>query len=189
MLVAATTSESVMRKLALTWGVYPVLCNESKNTDEVIERSILPTMQKGYVKEGDLVVITAGVPVGVSGTTNLIKVHTVGKVILKGVGIGKRSIAGRVCVGKKPGDFKGKFREGDILVAYSTDDDMIEYMQKASAIIVEQGGRTSHAAIQGGKFGKPVLVGAKKAVSLLKDKEIVTVDVDGGLVYQGQARV
>ncbi|MGO0862024.1 pyruvate kinase alpha/beta domain-containing protein, partial [Clostridioides difficile] len=58
-------------KLALTWGVYPVKSSVAGNTDEVIEKAIEAARQADYIDNGELVVITAGVPVGVSGTTNL----------------------------------------------------------------------------------------------------------------------
>jgi len=188
-IIAATTSERVMRKLALVWGVYPVLSAKSESTDEIIDVSIHSAMLKGYVKEGDLIVITAGIPVGVSGSTNLIKVHTVGKVLLKGTGIGKKSASGTVCVGSNVEKLREKFKEGQILVCEYTDKDIVEFMEKASAIIVEQGGLTSHAAIVGLNLGKPTIVGAENATSLLKDGDIVTVDAVTGLVYEGEAKV
>lgn len=188
-IIAATTSERVMRKLALVWGVYPVLSAKSESTDEIIDVSIHSAMLKGYVKEGDLIVITAGIPVGVSGSTNLIKVHTVGKVLLKGTGIGKKSASGTVCVGSNVEKLRDKFKEGQILVCEYTDKDIVEFMEKASAIIVEQGGLTSHAAIVGLNLGKPTIVGAENATSLLKDGDIVTVDAVTGLVYEGEAKV
>ena len=125
-IIAATTSEKVMRKLSLVWGVYPVISAKSNNTDEVLDWSINSAVEKGYVNEGDLIVITAGIPVGVTGTTNLIKVHTVGKVLLKGVGIGKKSVSGRVCIGSNKEELEGKYE--DILVA-NLPIDMVEYME------------------------------------------------------------
>lgn len=188
-IIAATTSEKVMRKLSLVWGVYPVMSIRSRNTDEVIDMSINSAMEKGYVHEGDLIVITAGIPVGVTGTTNLIKVHTVGKVLLKGVGIGKKSVSGKVCIGSKKKELEGKFKDGDILVSQFTDRDMVEYMERASGIIVEQGGLTCHAAIVGLNLSKPTIVGAKDATEILKDGETVTVDAITGRVYKGEAKV
>lgn len=188
-IIAATTTPRIMRKLSLVWGVYPVLSVESDVTDEVIDRSIHSAMEKGYIKEGDLIIITAGIPVGVSGTTNLIKVHTVGKVLVKGTGIGKQSVAGKVCIGSSKDQLADKFEEGDILVSKFTDKDMVEFMKKASAIIVEQEGLTCHAAIVGLSLGKPTIVGATDATKILKEGEIVTVDAVTGLVYKGEARV
>ena len=76
-IVATTYNERVMRQLSLTWGVLPILCESGKNTDEVIASAIDAGKEKSYLNKGDLVVITAGVPVAKSGTTNLIKVETI----------------------------------------------------------------------------------------------------------------
>lgn len=188
-IIAATTTKRVMRKLSLVWGVHPVLSVKSDITDKVIDMSIHSAIKKGYIKEGDLIIITAGIPVGVSGTTNLIKVHTVGKVLLKGMGIGKNSVSGKVCIGSNSKELKDKFKKGDILVSIFTDKDMVDYMKDASAIIVEQGGLTSHSAIVGLNFGKPTIVGANEATKILIDGETVTVDTITGLIYKGEARV
>ncbi|RKD33412.1 pyruvate kinase [Thermohalobacter berrensis] len=188
-IVAATASEKVARRLALVWGVYPVITEQSGSTDEVIDISVKKALEKGLINNGDLVVITAGVPVGVSGTTNLIKVHIVGEVLIKGTGIGKKSAVGKVCVALNAKEVEEKFNEGDILVTTSTDKDMVKYMEKASAIITEKGGLTSHAAIVGLNLGKPTIVGAEGATEELKDGETVTVDSIRGLVYRGETKV
>jgi pyruvate kinase len=188
-IIAATTTESVMRRLSLVWGVYPVLSPYSNSTDDVIELSIQSTVDEGYVKEGDLVVVTAGIPVGTAGSTNLIKVHTIGKVLLKGTGIGKDSTLGRICIANNAEELKENFKDGDIIVSKDTDRDMVSYMERASAIITEHGGLTSHAAIVGLNLHKPTIVGADDATLILKDGDIVTVDSTTGRVYKGEARV
>jgi len=188
-IIAATQTEEVRRMLALEWGVYPILAKESKNTDEVIENSIKAAMDKGYVEEGDLVIITAGIPVGLTGTTNMIKVHTIGKILLTGVGIGKSSGTGRVCIVNDEMDLLNNFEDGDLIVTNATSKEMVSYMSRASAIIAEQGGLTSHSAIVGLNLNKPTIVGAKDATMILKANDIVTVDSSTGQVYKGQAKV
>lgn len=188
-IIAATTTESVMRRLSLVWGVYPVLSQYSNTTDDVVELSIQSTVEKGYVKEGDLIVITAGIPVGLAGSTNLIKVHTIGKVLVKGMGIGRDSALGRICIANNEEELEDKFEEGDIIVSKDTDKHMVKFIEKSSGIITEQGGLTSHAAIVGLNLHKPTIVGAKDATTILKDGELVTVDSTTGLVYKGEARV
>lgn len=188
-IIAATPTDSVMRKLSLVWGVYPVLASISTTTDEIIDYSIASAMDSGYVKEGDLVVITAGIPVGLSGSTNLIKVHTIGKVLLTGTGIGNRVGTGRVCIANTEEELLGKFEDNDIIVSSYTDRDMVKFMERASAFIIEQGGLTSHGAIVGLNLEKPTIVGAFNATNVLKDGDIVTVDSSTGQVYKGQARV
>lgn len=188
-IIATTFNRDVLRKLALTWGVYPIQSEICEGTDAVIDLSITSAMEKGFVKEGELVIITAGVPVGVGGTTNLIKVHTIGEILVKGQGIGKESITGKVVVGNTVEELESKFNDGDILISQSTDAEIINFVERAGAIVVEEGGLTSHAAIVGLHFKKSTIVGAKKATEILKDGQIITVDPISGLVYNGSARV
>ncbi len=188
-IIAATTKESVMRKMALEWGVYPVLAPESNSTDEVIELSISATMEAGYVEEGDLVVITAGIPVGLAGTTNMIKVHTIGKIITTGMGIGNKVGTGRIVIGNSEDELLSTFEDGDILVCKASHKDMVKFMERASAIIAEEGGLTSHAAIVGLNLNKATVVGVEDATTLFKDGDIVTVDSSTGQIYKGNAKV
>ncbi len=188
-IIAATTTEQTMRKLSLEWGVYPVMTPDSKTTDEVISNSIKAAMEAKYVEDGDLVILTAGVPVGVAGTTNLIKVETIGTILLRGTAIYQGGTMGRVCIVKNVGDLEEKFEDGDIIVSLGTDREMVSYMERAAAILTEEGGLTSHGAIVGLNLEKPTIVGVKDATSLLKDEEMITVDGNTGQVYKGQASI
>ena len=187
-IIATTNDEKVMRRLALTWGVYPVKAEVAGNTDEVIENSIETSKNAGYINNGELVVITAGVPVGISGTTNLIKVHVISEEIVKGIGIGSKTVEGKVRIVKGEEDCID-FNEGDILVTTMTDIEMNPYIEKCAAIITEEGGMTSHAAIVGISLNKPVIVSATNILESVKDGEIVTVDASRGVIYRGSTRV
>ncbi|MCT4507277.1 MAG: pyruvate kinase [Tepidibacter sp.] len=188
-IIAATNCEKAMRKLALSWGVYPLLTESATSTDEVIDNSINTAVESGYIKNGELVVITAGVPVGVTGTTNLIKVHVVSEIITKGIGIGRKVVSGKVCLVKNASDIKDNFDQGDIIVTTLTDIDMNEYIEKSSAIITQEGGITSHAAIVGLNLEKAVIVSAEDIMKLVKNEEIITVDTASGIIYKGNTRV
>lgn len=188
-IIAVTPNARTMRRLQLTWGVYPLLGQRTKNTDDMIETAVNCGLQAGLLKEGDLTVITAGVPVGVPGTTNLIKVHVVGAVLIRGVGIGSQGATGRVCLARTLKDAAAKFRDGDILVSDSTDAEFMPFMRRAAAIVVEEGGLTSHAAIVGLNLGLPVIVGAEGALEILTQGMVATVDPMRGLIYKGEARV
>lgn len=188
-IIASTPYEKVMRKLSLTWGVYPVKSKNVETTDDIINVSVQSIMEKGYLKQGDLIVITAGVPVGEAGSTNLIKVHTIGQPVLKATGIGGKTATGTARVALNLEELKSTFKSGDILVAINTDRDIMEYIEKASGIIVEEGGVTSHAAIVGLSLGIPVIVGAKDATKEIKNGETITIDSDGGLIYRGKAQI
>lgn len=187
--IAATTSEKVRRKLALFWGVESVKVRDGKSTDEVFDLAIAASQQAGYIHKGDLVVITAGVPVGVAGATNLMKVHLVGEVLIKGTGVGGGTVTGRVCVAKSAEEAQAKFRAGDILVTNATDKDLMSFIEEASAVVVEEGGYTSHAAIVGLSLKKPTVVGADNATLMLATGDDVTVDATKGIVYAGKTRL
>ncbi|MGL5692470.1 MAG: pyruvate kinase [Peptostreptococcaceae bacterium] len=186
--VAATADDKVMRQLNLSWGVYPVKSSIASNTDEVIEKSINAAQDAKYINDGELVVITAGVPVGVSGTTNLIKVHVMSEEIVQGIGVGNKIVEGKVRILKSGEDCKD-FNEGDILVTTMTDIDMNPYIEKAAAIVTEDGGMTSHASIVGLNLNKAVVVSASNILGSVKDGEVITVDSSRGAIYRGSTRV
>jgi pyruvate kinase len=187
--LGVTPHESTMRKLLLVWGVVPTLVAPSRGTDEMIEQAVGAGLAKGLIKQGDLVVITAGVPMGIPGTTNLIKVQTVGDVLVRGTGIGSRPATGRACVAKTAKDAAAKFRGGDILVVQGTDSDFITFIRDSAGVICEEGGLTCHAAIAALQYRIPAVVGAEGATSILKDGQVVTIDAARGLVYRGPASV
>ncbi len=187
-ILAATPDEKTCRTLNLCFGVYPMIVDTTDSTDELIEMSVNKAVESGFVCSGDLVVITAGVPVGVTGSTNLIKVHIVGEILAKGMGIGDRAYVGKVCIIKNFKEDVDKFEEGDILVAETTDIETVGIMGKASAIVVEEGGLTSHAAIVGLEMGVPVIVGVSNILEKFRDGQIVTVDAKTGVIYNGKSR-
>lgn len=188
-IIAVTPKETTLRKLLLVWGVQPIVAPEAEGTDAMIEQSITTALNNGLIKNGDLVVITAGVPVGIPGTTNLLKVEVVGQILAQGIGIGRGSITGNVQVAKTAEQAKTEVQEGEILVVNSTDADYVPAMEKAAAIITEEGGLTSHAAIVGLNLGKPVVVGVEKATEKLTTGSMVTLDVVRGLIYRGKTKV
>lgn len=188
-IVAATTTERVARQLSVVWGVYPVVIQEAKETDELIERAIFGAINGKYVNEGDLTVVTAGIPLGISGNSNLIKVHVIGDIITSGTGIGTKSVAGKVCLASTKKELEEKFEEGDIIVAKFTDSDITEFIEKASALVTEEAGLTSHTAISAVHFGIPAVVGAFNIRNLVKNGEIITVDPIGGVIYKGETKV
>jgi len=188
-IIAVTTKEVTARRLNLLWGVYPVLGETISTTDEMTEEAVKRSLQAGLIKNGDLVVITAGVPVGVPGTTNLIKVHVVGDVLARGTGIGALNAEGRVCIAKNAAEAQAKLRDGDILVTTATERDYMDVLPKAGGIVAEEGGLTSHAAIVGLNLNKATIIGVAGATEILKDGQLVTLEGTRGLIYQGHAQV
>ncbi|ALC82001.1 MULTISPECIES: pyruvate kinase [Bacillus] len=188
-IVAVTTSPSVSRKLALVFGVVATSGGKCSTTDEMIEGAVQESINSGVVNHGDLIVITAGVPVGEAGSTNLMKVYIVGDIIAKGQGIGRKSAYGNVVVANNAKEANEKMTSGSVLVTRSTDRDMMEALEKASALITEEGGLTSHAAVVGLSLGIPVIVGLENATSIFNDDDEITVDSTQGAVYKGRTSI
>lgn len=188
-IIASCTNEKVRRKINLVWGVFSLFTEEATSTDQIFNSSVEQAKANGYIKPGDLIVFTAGVPVGVAGATNLMKVELVGENIIKGTGLGKELVKGRACIVKSAEDCKAKFKEGDILVTQATDRDMMDYIEKASGLVVEEGGYTSHAAIVALNLKLPAIIGARSVTECIKDGESLTLDAEKGILYVGATRV
>ncbi|WP_027628788.1 pyruvate kinase [Ruminiclostridium cellobioparum] len=183
-IIATTVNPKVQRQLSLSWGVLPYLVPVANTTDEMFDMGIEKALESGLVKNGELAVITAGVPAGISGTTNTLKVHIVGKVLVQGTGIGDASVTGELCVAQTAGEALDKFEDGNILVAPFTNNEMLPVIKRASAIIVEEGGLACHTATVGLALDLPVIVGAENATRILKTGSVVTVDAERGLVLR-----
>jgi pyruvate kinase len=188
-IIAVTPEEQVLRRLQLVWGVIPVKGVSATTTDEMFEIAVKGALDTGLVRLGDTIIITAGVPVGRSGTTNLIKIHNVGELIAKGQGIGSQSATGKVVIANTPEEAIRKMTRGAILVAPSTDKEYMPAFEKAAAVITECGGITCHAAVVGLNLGIPVIVGVNGAIKLLNDGTEVTLYAEHGVIYSGQAKV
>ncbi|WP_366922710.1 pyruvate kinase [Metallumcola ferriviriculae] len=188
-IIAASPHSDVLRKLSLVWGVTGQEVPASDGTDDMINGAVTAALGKNLIQCGDMVVITAGLPVGVSGTTNLLKVHIVGEIIAQGTGIGETVITGTVKIAASEEQAMADVKEGDILVAVGTYGDLVPAMKKAAAVITEEGGLTSHAAIVGLSLQLPVVVGVEQATTLLQNGDTITVDGRQGIIYRGLTKV
>lgn len=188
-IIGATPFKKVVRKLALVWGVYGLEVEERENTDDMFSEAVSKALAKQLICGGDLVVITAGVPVNVPGTTNLIKVHVAGEVALKGTGVGRKVSAGKAYIVKDIELALQEVQEGDILIVGAVSKELMPIISKAAALITEEGGLTSSGAIVAINIGIPAVVGAKNALEQFETGEIITVDAQRGLIYRGRAHV
>ena len=191
-IIACVMNEQVQRQLSLSWGITTLLMGPAKSTDELIEMSTALAQKNGYLHNGELAVVTAGVPVGVSGTTNMIKIHMVGNCLSTGVGVGREnadltSASGKACVCRTLDEVRAKFKPGMVLVVPSTTNEMLEYVRDAAALVVEEAGLNSHAAIAGKALLKPTIVGALGACSHIRDGLDIAVDCAHGSVQRLQA--
>ena len=191
-IIACVMREQVQRQLSLSWGITPLMMSLAHSTDELIEMSTALAKENGYLHNGELAVVTAGVPVGVSGTTNMIKIHMVGNCLATGVGVGPENAevsnaTGKACVCRTLDEVHAKFKPGMVLVVPSTSNEMLNYVRDAAALVVEEPGLNSHAAIAGKALLKPTVVGAVGATSHIRDGLMIAVDCAHGSVQRLQA--
>jgi pyruvate kinase len=189
-IAGVTVERRTWRELALVWGVVPVLTGKTHEDErEMVESGLLATLAEGLASEGDIVVVTSGIPTGIAGTTDMVKVHTVGRIVVKGISLVRKEAFGPVVKGLTAAEARSKMKPGAVLVARQTDRDFVDVIRMASAIICEEGGLTSHAAILALEMGIPCVVSAADAMRLLEDGMLITVDGSRGLVYHGKVRV
>ena len=186
-IVGCTTEKHVWRQLALSWGTVPLMIAEESNTDDLFEHAVDAAVQNGLVHDGELVVLTAGVPLGISGTTNMLKVHLVGDVLVSGTVVNELSTCGPLCVCKTEEEALQKFRRGDILVLPKTTNATMPLIRQASGIVTEMDGVNSHAAIAAMALDKPAIVGAAHATDLLRSGTTVKLDGVRGAIFSVSA--
>lgn len=188
-IIAVTPNETTARHMTLVWGVLPVVKKGKQTTDELLNNAVSTAVNTGLVDNGDLIIITAGVPTGETGTTNLMKIHLVGDELAKGQGIGHHSTVGKAVVANTADDLKGKDLSESIVVTQSTDADMVPYLENAKGIVTEEGGLTSHAAVVGLNLGVATIVGVEGAREKIADGTLITLDPKQHKVFEGYANV
>lgn len=188
-IIASTPLVKVYNQLALSWGVIPVLAEEAQTTDEIFQNAVDNASCAGLVKSGDLVIITGGMPVGISGTTNMIKIHIVGDILTGGTSLNGLSATGILCVIAPSKSSVEDFRGGDILVIEKSSEQVLHLIKNATAVITEEEGADSPAAIVAKALDIPVITGAAKATEILTSGIAVRIDGEKGLIYSGQSRM
>ncbi|WP_145435092.1 pyruvate kinase [Staphylococcus hominis] len=188
-IIAVTPSEHTARQLALVWGAYPVVKKGSKTTDDLLNNAVATAVATEKVGNGDLIIITAGVPTGEKGTTNMMKLHLVGDEIAKGQGVGRGSTTGKTVISKTASDLEGKDLSESIIVTNSVDESYVPYVEKAAGLITEENGITSPSAIVGLEQGIPTIIGVENATKELKNDLLITVDANQGRIFEGYANV
>ncbi|MDD6050113.1 MAG: pyruvate kinase [Clostridiales bacterium] len=181
-IVGCTSVPRVWRQMALSWGTVPLMIGKESNTDDLFEHAVDAAVKAGIVRDGELVVLTAGVPLGISGTTNLMKVHVVGHLLTKGIGRHGGRIIAPLCVIRDLERDAPAFDSGDIIVCTQTTGDMFPLLRKASGLVLEDPNPEGHGAIAGMTLDIPVIIGAAHATEILKSGAIVTIDGKKGTV-------
>ncbi|MBO1205194.1 MULTISPECIES: pyruvate kinase [Staphylococcus] len=188
-IIAVTPHVETARQCALVWGIYPVVKEGRKTTDAMLNTAVATAVETEKVQNGDLIIITAGVPTGEKGTTNMMKLHLVGDELAKGQGIGRNSVVGNTLVVKNASELEGKDLSETIIVTSSVDETLVPYIEQAGGLIAEENGITSPSAIIGLEKGIPTIVGVENATEEIQNDILITVDANQGKVFEGYANV
>jgi pyruvate kinase len=183
LIIATSPEASVRRQMRMLWGVIPLEVHDEDSVNKLFDKAIARSLENDLMKHGDTIVIVAGIPFKVSGSTNMLKIHEVGAINLHGQGIGKEKITAEITVVDEYTSLD-EFKDGSILVTYDTDNSMLEGLSGVAGIITEQPGLTSHAAIIGREKALPVIVGVKDATRKLISGQVVIMDCQHGQIYQ-----
>ncbi|MEB7797930.1 pyruvate kinase [Staphylococcus xylosus] len=188
-IIAVTPSAETARQCALVWGIHPVVKEGRKTTDALLNNAVATAVETERVQNGDLIIITAGVPTGEKGTTNMMKLHLVGDELAKGQGVGRNSVVGQTLVVNDASELEGKDLSESIIVTTSVDETLVPYIENAIGLITEENGITSPSAIIGLEKGIPTIVGVENATSKIQNDVLITVDANQGKIFEGYANV
>jgi pyruvate kinase len=181
-IIAATPHEKTYMKLALSWGVIPIMNKYMENANELFNDVAAMILEKGLVKEGDIIVITGSTQRS-SGSTNTLQVHIVGDILLKGKGAGLENVSGRACVVRDIQKDLNSFNPGDILIISRTSTDILQVMRQCAGIVTEESESESGAVAAAYALDIPVISDAKGATAVLKTGAKIKIDVQKGYVY------
>jgi pyruvate kinase len=183
-----TPLRSTWRELALWWGIHPVMMHELSDLTVATKEAIDACVKSGRVKEGELVVITAGIPLAHSGTTNMVEVLTTGEIILAGVSMVKKNACGKVCMALDAKEAIEKVTDGCVLVVRYLSSEYNSVLGRVGAVISE-----NEASYDGNilalEHDVPCVMDVKDAFFALSDNIEVTVDGMRGLIYRGRVKL
>ena len=181
-IVACATSRMVYHQLNLSWGVVPLLIEEVESSDALFDSAVNAAVRAGIIRDGDLVVLTAGMPLGISGTTNMMKVHVVGHMLLRATGVGNGTATAPLYVANEVNEALENFRTGSILVCKQTSKALLPLVRKAAGLVLEDSDPEGQGVIAGLSLDIPVIIGATGATRILSSGAVVTLNAEDGTV-------
>ncbi len=187
-ILAVTIKPEVARKLSLYWGVFTMLTNSITNSDKIWEIAEDVAKKTGFIEKGDLVVIAAGLPLNYAGSTNMMKVHLIGDILVQGNKLGHKSASGSILLEE---DIEELNPQSDdyILVCKTPELKYMDILSNLKGIIIEEGSSTSSLIVECVKRDIPIIYNAKNSTNILKTGVFITIDINRGLVYDGMANI
>lgn len=191
-IVVLTPNQKVYHQLALYWGVIPVEPAAAQNVQEAIQITSCFALKNKIMRYGDLAVITAGAPFGVSGTTNMMLVESIGDVLVRGNSRPGKKVHGKVALLHASDETRHAEVQGRIVVISRCDKSYFPLLKSALGIVLQnfpEDTASEEYALQAAKsLDIPIITRADGAMSLLTDGQVVTLDPQKGIVYKGSIK-
>ncbi len=189
-ILALTHSEKVYHQLAFEWGIVPIYSEPHPTMQDAFQAISKWALEHDYVRYGDLVVLTAGVPYGIAGTTNMMIVQSIGDVAVRGYGGYGRKTYGQVSIVYDP---KAAIRDNlsdCIIVLTQVSDEALPLLKRSKGVILQNHPddleSERYLLLVAKAHDLPVIVGATSATTLLREDEAVTLDPQNHVVYRGK---
>lgn len=188
-IIAMTPNEKCFHQMAYSWGVIPFLKNSCKTIDDAFSKISTYALARDLVSHGDLVVVTAGSPFGISGTTNMMIVESIGDVLVRGENGFGNFVYGNVVHVVRPESSRAYKVRGQLLVIATCNEAYLPFIQECSGVILENlindVESETYLMNVAKELNKPVLMRADAAFRVLKEGQLVTLDPQKNLVYKG----
>ena len=184
-ILATTTERSVARRLQLVWGVTPLLVKNDDRTAKTFSIAMQIAQELGILKEGDLVVQTAGTLTGISGSTDLIKVGLVRKVVTRGISIGELGVTGKARNIKTNLDLS-LISPGEILFVPKNILMDLPYTKKITGIVTDENVDECYKIFKKNNMKISTICNLSAIDNLVSTGDLITLQLNEGVVYMGQ---
>lgn len=188
-IIAVTPSERIYHQLALNWGVIPILATGCRNSKEAFSIATQYALTRGLIAFGDVVVVTAGVPFGKKGTTNMMMVENIGEVLVRGHKGSGPKVSGKVIFVLSPEVYEPSELEGKIVVIVHCDNTFLPVLKQAAGVVLQNyigdSASEKYVALVAKTFDISVMTRADGAMGILREGDEVTLDPKRGFIYRG----
>ena len=184
-ILATTTERSVARRLQLVWGVTPLLVKNDDRTAKTFSIAMQIAQELGILKQGDLVVQTAGTLTGISGSTDLIKVGLVRKVVTRGISIGELGVTGKARNIKTNFDLS-LISPGEILFVPKNLLMDLPYTKKITGIVTDENIDECYKIFKNNNIKVSTICNLSAIDNLISNGDLITLQLNEGVVYMGQ---
>ena len=184
--ILATTSEkSVARRLQLAWGVTPILIESQERAAKIFSIAMQIAQEMNILKQGDLVVQTAGTLTGISGSTDLIKVGLVRKVIARGISIGETAVTGKARVINDEKDLS-LVSPGEIIIVNKNLLELLPFSKHITGIITDESLEKCLQVYKKLDLNISTICQLDSVTNNIKDEDLITLQLNEGVIYKGQ---